>query len=126
MIRRPPRSTRTDTLFPYTTLFRSYPDPVLGGSLKFDLNYYWTDNYIVGLARFDSYNLLNGHIAINNIMDSGLDVQIFGQNLTDKTYFLNPNASVSSPGFIPKSLGATRAYGIRIRYPFAGDTYPLL
>src|SRR3546814_8417808 len=26
MIRRPPRSTRTDTLFPYTTLFRSCPD----------------------------------------------------------------------------------------------------
>src|SRR3546814_17944783 len=25
MIRRPPRSTRTDTLFPYTTLFRSPP-----------------------------------------------------------------------------------------------------
>src|SRR3546814_13132042 len=28
MIRRPPRSTRTDTLFPYTTLFRSTePEP---------------------------------------------------------------------------------------------------
>src|SRR3546814_19275593 len=27
MIRRPPRSTRTDTLFPYTTLFRSAPAP---------------------------------------------------------------------------------------------------
>src|SRR3546814_8649727 len=26
MIRRPPRSTRTDTLFPYTPLFRSLPD----------------------------------------------------------------------------------------------------
>src|SRR3546814_19483588 len=26
MIRRPPRSTRTDTLFPYTTLFRSTAD----------------------------------------------------------------------------------------------------
>src|SRR3546814_2560543 len=26
MIRRPPRSTRTDTLFPYTTLFRSIDD----------------------------------------------------------------------------------------------------
>src|SRR3546814_7330179 len=26
MIRRPPRSTRTDTLFPYTTLFRSLPE----------------------------------------------------------------------------------------------------
>src|SRR3546814_18267604 len=32
MIRRPPRSTRTDTLFPYTTLFRSegaFTAPVL-------------------------------------------------------------------------------------------------
>src|SRR3546814_864433 len=28
MIRRPPRSTRTDTLFPYTTLFRSTVDLV--------------------------------------------------------------------------------------------------
>src|SRR3546814_5184081 len=27
MIRRPPRSTRTDTLFPYTTLFRSHAYP---------------------------------------------------------------------------------------------------
>src|SRR3546814_9029589 len=27
MIRRPPRSTRTDTLFPYTTLFRSAGQP---------------------------------------------------------------------------------------------------
>src|SRR3546814_17976568 len=27
MIRRPPRSTRTDTLFPYTTLFRSRKAP---------------------------------------------------------------------------------------------------
>src|SRR3546814_19201918 len=30
MIRRPPRSTRTDTLFPYTTLFRS----TIGGNLS--------------------------------------------------------------------------------------------
>src|SRR3546814_19116915 len=36
MIRRPPRSTRTDTLFPYTTLFRSSrprPDPEVRGRL---------------------------------------------------------------------------------------------
>src|SRR3546814_9525313 len=36
MIRRPPRSTRTDTLFPYTTLFRS-PAPVIGRSVLADL-----------------------------------------------------------------------------------------
>src|SRR3546814_10203115 len=34
MIRRPPRSTRTDTLFPYTTLFRSLvPDDVVVADL---------------------------------------------------------------------------------------------
>src|SRR3546814_9234204 len=33
MIRRPPRSTRTDTLFPYTTLFRSaWGDDACGGA----------------------------------------------------------------------------------------------
>src|SRR3546814_6225200 len=36
MIRRPPRATRTDTLFPYTTLFRSTHD---------DLNWGWIWGY---------------------------------------------------------------------------------
>src|SRR3546814_15220189 len=49
MIRRPPRSTRTDTLFPYTTLFRSVdpdswtihigPMAVHGGSADYDINF---------------------------------------------------------------------------------------
>src|SRR3546814_2519046 len=34
MIRRPPRSTRTDTLFPYTTLFRSHRDCNGGDGLR--------------------------------------------------------------------------------------------
>src|SRR3546814_11205476 len=33
MIRRPPRSTRTDTLFPYTTLFRSADGELAPGQL---------------------------------------------------------------------------------------------
>src|SRR3546814_19642705 len=43
MIRRPPRSTRTDTLFPYTTLFRSgwsrkkSPQGVAGGQSRPDV-----------------------------------------------------------------------------------------
>src|SRR3546814_19438807 len=34
MIRRPPRSTRTDTLFPYTTLFRSGGIVVIGAARR--------------------------------------------------------------------------------------------
>src|SRR3546814_4328532 len=38
MSRRPPRSTRTDTLFPYTTLFRSAPPrPARGSDLRPEL-----------------------------------------------------------------------------------------
>src|SRR3546814_10132670 len=38
MIRRPPRSTRTDTLFPYTTLFRSHIERLLMlGDFGFEL-----------------------------------------------------------------------------------------
>src|SRR3546814_7064958 len=36
MIRRPPRSTRTDTLFPYTTLFRSCQTQYVLLAAKFD------------------------------------------------------------------------------------------
>src|SRR3546814_6033212 len=39
MIRRPPRSTRTDTLFPYTTLFRSlFSDIVLPTATWYEKN----------------------------------------------------------------------------------------
>src|SRR3546814_18888977 len=37
MIRRPPRSTRTDTLFPYTTLFRSLGEAAIVAAALRDL-----------------------------------------------------------------------------------------
>src|SRR3546814_12885827 len=40
MIRRPPRSTRTDTLFPYTTLFRSFSFPTQTTRPSFKLSRY--------------------------------------------------------------------------------------
>src|SRR3546814_10607842 len=36
MIRRPPRSTRTDTLFPYTTLFRSSSEQPMSSGQSID------------------------------------------------------------------------------------------
>src|SRR3546814_12892891 len=48
MLRRPPRSTRTDTLFPYTTLFRSY---VHGDNLQITV-VGKTDDFADQMARF--------------------------------------------------------------------------
>src|SRR3546814_18685889 len=47
MIRRPPRSTRTDTLFPYTTLFRSW---VRGADRRF----HWKARRIDAPAKWDA------------------------------------------------------------------------
>src|SRR3546814_5203286 len=46
MIRRPPRSTRTDTLFPYTTLFRSLHEVRIDTEElcePFERGRYWTN-----------------------------------------------------------------------------------
>src|SRR3546814_3487763 len=58
MIRRPPRSTRTDTLFPYTTLFRSLPLwKLLGGATSARLEAYNTD---IGWLSFAKEKLVEG------------------------------------------------------------------
>src|SRR3546814_9024017 len=55
MIRRPPRSTRTDTLFPYTTLFRSRSTAQFGGSSSVLIS------YIRGIGQNDfAFNLEPG------------------------------------------------------------------
>src|SRR3546814_19771765 len=52
MIRRPPRSTRTDTLFPYTTLFRSDIKDVSGQ----DVNFPMIGDYDLNVSKL--YNML--------------------------------------------------------------------
>src|SRR3546814_18976583 len=50
MIRRPPRSTRTDTLFPYTTLFRSVSGlPGLPQGMRRKRRLAHAEAYLVGL-----------------------------------------------------------------------------
>src|SRR3546814_16315269 len=55
MIRRPPRSTRTDTLFPYTTLFRSV-GVIVAGTLILLYDLYVADLVVtVAIAAYVLY-----------------------------------------------------------------------
>src|SRR3546814_13376047 len=74
MIRRPPRSTRTDTLFPYTTLFRSYTGGVtdnqplaatdLGSFTTVDLN----ARYDMGEGR-GMFSNVEFALSVQNLFD---------------------------------------------------------
>src|SRR3546814_2694309 len=55
MIRRPPRSTRTDTLFPYTTLFRSTRELRVQRPVLVELQVHGA--LLPGLAPFQSQQL---------------------------------------------------------------------
>src|SRR3546814_5904017 len=97
MIRRPPRSTRTDTLFPYTTLFRSRrahaalahavratqvefdavhagigdPDRQLLPRLFVDRRHHRTDDDAIGPALAHRFDLAQVHVqrAVGNQFD---------------------------------------------------------
>src|SRR3546814_4562324 len=61
MIRRPPRSTRTDTLFPYTTLFRSCITDALYGALSVLASAQGTmNNFVYGNDRYQNYETICG------------------------------------------------------------------
>src|SRR3546814_6009080 len=91
MIRRPPRSTRTDTLFPYTTLFRS-------GFRHPGLHDYEGEG---GLAWLRSFSGL--------IVTCGLDHSLFMDDDDASHYAYGPRETVSSSlhgriGTIPARL----------------------
>src|SRR3546814_10061365 len=124
MIRRPPRSTRTDTLFPYTTLFRSLPailQATLGsasfeytpkwtysingrvklpvpervGALVLNAEYYHSDSYLGQDLTIPSYHVVNAKLDWNKALGSPIDVSLYVRNLFDKDYIVRSEEHTS-------------------------------
>src|SRR3546814_8856943 len=74
MIRRPPRSTRTDTLFPYTTLFRS-------SQIQEFLPLTLPPRYPLGLQKIPDYAVANGRIGL---MRGKYEIALYVTNLFDQ------------------------------------------
>src|SRR3546814_13596718 len=66
MIRRPPRSTRTDTLFPYTTLFRSAGPAAAAAAVEEQTE------FTVVLASIDAAKKVNVIKVVREITGLGL------------------------------------------------------
>src|SRR3546814_12146345 len=85
IIRRPPRSTRTDTLFPYTTLFRSGCDLLLKGT-KVDGVYDSDPAKNSGATRYETLSYMRvltddlgvmDHAAISLARENGIPILVF-------------------------------------------------
>src|SRR3546814_7721300 len=83
MIRRPPRSTRTDTLFPYTTLFRS-----VGYGFTYQGSMVVRNDVTAGpLPKSDDYFVHRAMLSYP--FGNGMTVQLNVQNFTNEKYFTN-------------------------------------
>src|SRR3546814_15403059 len=73
MRRRPPRSTRTDTLFPYTTLFRSVTQPQKSRSYEIGLkSRFWDRRAEFNISLYDvRYSELATTFQIPNPANAG-------------------------------------------------------
>src|SRR3546814_17552106 len=90
MIRRPPRATRTDTLFPYTTLFRSCVSACIrdrrkgiGGMNHFMLPESFASEAAHANGRAERYGNIAMEQLINSLLKAGadreqLEVKVFG------------------------------------------------
>src|SRR3546814_7171663 len=98
MIRRPPRSTRTDTLLPYTTLFRAdygwrskqYAAPMqLPAAARVGLT---PEQIAAGnqalqdTSKISSYGILNARIAFE-LAEPDLEFAVYATNITKEKYF---------------------------------------
>src|SRR3546814_6213128 len=133
MIRRPPRSTRTDTLFPYTTLFRSltytatasykgdqWISPLLTQTTISQIRQLdqTTGSNVLPLLQQDSYWLLDMSTSWLNVMGSNFDVTAYMKNVTDREYAVGGLQLYSTFGILAQASGDPRTYGVQLSNQF--------
>src|SRR3546814_8002339 len=95
MIRRPPRSTRTDTLFPYTTLFRS--------GRHYQLGWAAAESQYAGPPCYRAY-CLPVETQLSNLIDQhGRRKRKLRISLTDRCNFRCRYCMPEHPQWLPKS-----------------------
>jgi len=98
----------------------TYEIPLRDGSVRLYANYQWKDDVEFYLsprpagASQKAYGLLDARISWS-IASQGLDIAVFGKNLTDKIYF--SNLSPAGP-YSLGVLGDPREFGIQVRKTF--------
>ncbi len=107
------------------------------GTLTLHVDYAYTDDKVVNtstatpgssaeviadtveanrLGVLQGYGLINGRVSL--AMESGLEIALWGRNLSDEEYFVNTFDGYNSLGFTTQNQGTPRTYGVELRYAF--------
>src|SRR3546814_11863931 len=81
MIRRPPRSTRTDPLFPYTTLFRSVQDFQVRGFRQYDVDVVGQTYAIIARSACAKATGNSSHWSDLPLIEARAGINIFARNV---------------------------------------------
>src|SRR3546814_15461314 len=117
MVRRPPRSTRTDTLFPYTTLFRSVMRPAIDAINNQAMDPYGAGQIPIEEAIARSGNVLHGFM-VKQTRETG--VKLFS-DLAEARPFASAMDilySIPLPAFVTSSLKTAFQFGFFFFLPF--------
>src|SRR3546814_20299203 len=126
MIRRPPRSTRTDTLFPYTTLFRSpsfAPDVVERAKARFGAVHGLVNSAgITRPAMADKMTLEQWRTVLDvHLTGSFLYLQAVGPEMIERAHAGDarprPIGNIPSMAGIPGTRGPTHSGSATNRTP---------
>ncbi len=98
-----------------------YTQPLAIGEAALRLDYAWRDGYTFGnsvaelpFSDIPSRGLLNARLSVM-VEDLGVELAVFGTNLTDKEYFVRGETVNPAGGIIPQMVGEPRMYGFQIR-----------
>lgn len=109
------------------TTSADYKAPVSFGTVGLGVNYSWNSKVdltptakYVGTGVQPSYGLLGARLSAN-FEDMGLEVALYGKNLTDKKYLVSGIAADSSFGLNAGFVGEPRQYGLSVTKRFGGE-----
>jgi iron complex outermembrane receptor protein len=102
----------------------SYTYPLdVGGELAFNtgLTYQSRETFQdanTNLAFQGGFTLLDARLTWNNIVNSHVDVSVYGKNLTNKVYALEREDQTNFLGFVGSLYNDPRTYGAQVTYNF--------
>ena len=94
------------------------------GTVSLSADYSWqgkvntNETNTAFLTTYPSHGLLGARVELKDVAGSGIDLAVFGTNLTNKAYILGGFPLVSSLGFESAYYGEPRMYGMSARIRF--------